>query len=68
MGWNGTNLKSTWLRKQGGGMGKGPNLAKEFYCDMCKRNHGKNVDGIIVDGLTMCFRQYYKYLDAKKNQ
>ena len=65
MGWNGTNLKTSWLRLRGNAGGrKSAYWQVPFYCDGCKKTHGKNVMRTkTLDGLLLCDRQYFKHLD-----
>ena len=61
MGWTGTNLKKTWLRKQGRGMRPLRYRSGKWFCDGCRREHGPRVDRIeTLDGRTLCFRQFCK--------
>lgn len=67
MGWNGTHLKTSWLRLRGNASGRKPAWWEvPFYCDGCKKMHGKKVErNKTLDGLLLCNRQYYRYLDNK---
>ena len=62
MGWNGTSIKVTWLRKQGRGA-KSYSLIKQsnWYCEACEKEHGPKVDRVItLDKRTICWRQFKK--------
>jgi hypothetical protein len=68
MGWNGTSIKTSWLRQQGRGNASSRTLDwrfKRFFCDGCQREHGRYVDRTrTIDGKLLCNRQFYKHLDS----
>lgn len=41
------------------------NRVAKWWCDGCQKYHGPTVDRIKVDDEIMCFRQWYKILDAE---
>jgi ribosomal protein L44E len=67
MGWNGTRLKTSWLRLRGNAAGRRrPHWAVKFFCDGCQRHHGHYVERTsTLDKLLLCNRQYYRHLDGK---
>ena len=62
MGWNGTHLKTSWLRLRGNASGRHrPYWAAPFFCDGCQRKHGPYVMRTkTLDGRLLCDRQYNK--------
>lgn len=62
MGWNGTNIKSTWLRQQGRGAQRyARSRPGQWWCDGCEKWHAPTTDRVkTLDGRTLCFRQFVK--------
>ena len=42
------------------------NRVAKWWCARCHKYHGATVDRIKVDDEIMCFRQWYRLLDAEK--
>ena len=65
MGWNGTRLKTSWLRLRGA-KSVTPYWYRPFFCDGCQRNHGPRVErNKTLEGRMLCNRQYYKELKTR---
>lgn len=62
MGWNGTRMKTSWLKLRGNASGRTLDRRfVKFFCDGCRREHGRYVTRTLtLDGKTLCDRQYYK--------
>ena len=62
MRWNGTNIKTGWLRKQGRGAKSYRRCRPlDWYCDGCQHTHHPTTDRVItLDGRTLCFRMFAK--------
>jgi hypothetical protein len=65
--WNGTRLKTSWLRLRGNRRGRSFDWRfVPFFCDGCQRQHGRRVERTTtLDGQTLCNRQYYRKMDGK---
>ncbi len=70
MGWNGTNLKTSWLRSRSYGVRNSrPHWQVPFFCDGCRKNHGPNITrNETLDGRLLCDRQFNKYLDSERKR
>ena len=61
MGWNGTNIKPTWIRKQFRGVGRRRCIPDKWWCDACKKWHLPTTDRIkTTDDQTICFKEFVK--------
>ena len=63
MGWNGTEIKSSWLRSKKYGVRDNslPHWARTFFCDGCNKEHGKLITRYkTLDGRMLCIRQFVK--------
>jgi hypothetical protein len=58
------NRKHGFMRGNRAGR-NGVGSPKEFYCELCKRQHGASVDRTKFNGQMMCDRQYYKLKEAE---
>jgi hypothetical protein len=67
MGWNGTHLKTSWLRLRGNASGRTKDRRYvTFFCDGCQRTHGRYVvRTVMLNGKTLCNRQYYKQMERR---
>ena len=65
MGWNGTNMRTSWLRLRGNASGRnGAGRPKSWFCAGCQRQHGGGAERTIaLDGNSYCARTYWKAHD-----
>lgn len=62
----GGNRKHGFMRGNASGRnGSGP---KGFYCEVCKKDHGKTVFKNKYQGQIMCDRQYFKLKEIEFQQ
>lgn len=69
MGWNGTNLKTSWLKSKRYGHRSHTYWEVPFFCDGCQKSHGPKVTrNLTLDGQLLCDRQFNKYLERGKGR